>query len=139
MSASATIGSNAVLSGSTVTANIGTLTSGSATTLTITIAPNAAAVLAPVTDTASVTSQVPDLTPGNNSAFSTTAVNSIADVGVSVAAPGTVNAGDTLSYVITIKNPEGPGFDDASGVVLTDVLPPNVTFQSGRPRRWAPP
>ena len=116
-----------MLSGSTVTANIGTLTSGSTASLTITISPNAAS-LPSVTDTASVTSQVPDQNQVNNSAVATTTINSIADVGVSVGALGTVNAGGTLTYTISVIN-HGP--DAASGVVLTDVLPANVSFQSG--------
>ena len=82
-----------------------------------------------MTDTATVSSQVPDLNQGNNSATATTIVTSIAAVGVSIAAPSTVNVGNTLSYQITVRNTQGPRA--ASGVVLTDVLPPNVTFQSG--------
>ena len=126
-SGSAASVTNPVLAGSTVTANIGTLTSGSIASLTITISPNAAA-LPTVTDTATVSNQVPDLNQANNSAVATTTVTSIAAVGVSIAAPGTVNVGGTLSYLITVSN-QGP--NDASGVVLTDVLPANVTFQSG--------
>jgi uncharacterized repeat protein (TIGR01451 family) len=118
---------NPVLTGNTVTANIGTLTSGSIASLTITISPNAAALPA-VSDTATVSNQVPDPNQTNNSAVATTTVTSIADVGVSVGAIGTVNAGDTLSYSISVTN-HGP--DAASGVVLTDVLPAGVTFQSG--------
>ena len=63
--ASSTIGSNPVVTGSTVTANIGTLTAGSTATVTITISPNAAAVPT-VTDTATVSNQVPDLNQANN-------------------------------------------------------------------------
>jgi len=124
---------NPVLNGSTVTANIGTLTNGSSASLTITILPNAAAVVMPLTNTGTIFSgQVPDLNYPNNIipfTFPATTVTSVANVGVSIAAPGTVNVGGTLSYVITVKNTQGP--DAASGVVLTDVLPPNVTFQSG--------
>ena len=124
--ATATIGSTPVVSGSNLTANIGTLTSGSTASVTITIAPNAAA-LPSVTNTATVSSQVPDLNQANNSAVNTTSVTSTANLAVSIAAAGTVNAGGTLSYLITITN-TGP--NAASGVVLSDVLPANVAFNS---------
>ena len=125
--ASSTIGTQPVVTGSNVTANIGTLTAGSTATVTLVFTPNAGAVPT-VTDTASVSNQVPDLNQTNNMAVATTTVTSIADVGVTVAAVGTVNAGGTLSYLISVIN-HGP--DDASGVVLTDVLPANVAFSSG--------
>jgi len=51
---------------------------------------------------------------------------------LSVSKAGTPDAavGDTLSYLLTVAN-AGPG--DASGVVLTDILPPGVEFLSATP------
>ncbi len=114
------------VAGSTVTATIGTLTSGSSAAVTISFSPSAAS-LPSVTDTATVTNQVSDLNQANNSASATTTVTSIANLALSIGAVGTVNAGGTLSYSISVTN-NGP--DAASGVVLTDGLPAGVTFDS---------
>jgi uncharacterized repeat protein (TIGR01451 family) len=123
------------VSGSVVTVNIPTLTSGSNAVVTITILPSAAAVPS-VTDTATVTNQVSDSNQANNTATATTTVTSIADVGVSIAAVGTVNVGGTLTYTITAIN-HGP--DDAAGVVVRDMLPANVAFGSATSTLGAQP
>ncbi len=41
-----------------------------------------------------------------------------------------VNAGETLTYTLSVAN-RGPS--DASGVTITDMLPPSVTFDSATP------
>jgi uncharacterized repeat protein (TIGR01451 family) len=124
--ANATVGANPTLAGSTVTSNIGTLTSGSTAQVTIVITPNAAA-LPSVSSTATVTGQTPDTVLANNTASATTTVTSLADVGLTLAGPATVPVGGTLSYTLKVKA-NGP--NDASGVVLTDTLPAGVTFVS---------
>jgi uncharacterized repeat protein (TIGR01451 family) len=125
--ASSTIGSNPTLAGSTLTANIGTLTSGSTAQVTVVITPNAAAVPS-IANVATVSNQTPDPNSANNTATSTTTITSIADLTVGLAAVGTVPVGGTLSYTVNVHN-NGP--QDASAVVLTDQLPANVTFVSG--------
>src|SRR5262249_41382227 len=47
-------------------------------------------------------------------------------------APDPVTAGQTLTYTIAVTN-NGPS--DATGVTVTDTLPPNVTFRSASPGR----
>jgi uncharacterized repeat protein (TIGR01451 family) len=54
--------------------------------------------------------------------------------------PGPVNAGSTLTYTISVSN-QGP--TSATGIVLTDVLPPGTTFsllsEPGTPVCTTPP
>ena len=101
------------------------LTNGASTNLSVT-------VLAPVggvvTNTATVGSPVPDPTPGNNtSAPVITLVNAQADLSVTKAGPGSVNAANNITYTLTVAN-AGPS--PATSVVVTDALPANVTFIS---------
>src|SRR5205823_11867444 len=56
-----------------------------------------------------------------------TTVDPRADLTVSATGPANGNEGDTFTYNITVTN-NGPS--DAANVVLTDVLPANVSFQS---------
>jgi uncharacterized repeat protein (TIGR01451 family) len=119
-------GSAGTLAGSTLTDNIGTLASGSTATVIVVITPNAAA-LPSVSNTATVTNQVPDPNQANNTASASTTVTSNADVAVTVAPVATATVGGTLSYTINVHN-NGP--QDASAVVLTDTLPAGVTFVS---------
>ena len=60
--------------------------------------------------------------PGNRV---TTHVTEIADLTVNKTGPGTVDAGQNLTYTITVTN-NGPS--DASAVVAQDTLPAGVTF-----------
>jgi uncharacterized repeat protein (TIGR01451 family)/CSLREA domain-containing protein len=49
-------------------------------------------------------------------------------------APDPVNAGEDLTYTVTVTN-RGPF--DATGVVLTDTIPPSTTFVSATPTQGA--
>ncbi len=80
-----------------------------------------------LSDTAQVSSPTLDLNSANNSATATTAVQPSADVAVSVSAPATVNAGNTVTYTITVSN-NGP--NAAQGISLSDLLPAGTTFVS---------
>lgn len=83
---------------------------------------------APVVLTADVATTTPDSVPANNRAEVTTAVTPVADLGVTMdASPTSVVAGDDLVHTITTTN-EGPS--DARAVMLTDVLPDDLTFVS---------
>lgn len=82
-----------------------------------------------ILNTASVTSFTPDLNPGNNfSLFGTRVVSPLpADLAIIKTGPATVNAGDNITYSITVRN-NGP--NTALNVVLTDNLLPTLTFVS---------
>ncbi len=82
-----------------------------------------------LTNSASVSSDVPDPNPGDNAASTTTAIRRLADVLVSdvVVTPDPATVGGTLSYRITLTN-EGPS--TASGVTLTNVPATDVTVVS---------
>ena len=85
----------------------------------------------PVVNTASVTSPTPDPDPGDNTVTTPSAVVREADIAVEKTAdPRTVSAGGTVTYSITATN-RGPS--DATGVVVSDVLPAEVTLTSATP------
>ena len=102
------------------TISLGSLASGATDAVTIVVAPGAAGVPS-VADSVSVTSQPADPLLTNNSASVTTTVTPSADLGVTIAAPTTVTVGGNLEYTINVTN-IGPS--TATGVVLTDTLPP---------------
>src|SRR5262249_20120326 len=80
----------------------------------------------PIAQTASVTATTPDQTPGNNTATAETPVDTRADVAVTeTIAPTTAVVGDLVVMTITATN-NGP--NQASGVVVTDVLPAGLSF-----------
>ncbi len=56
-----------------------------------------------------------------------------ADLGVTKSAPASVQSGATITYTIGIRN-FGPGA--ATGVVITDTLPPDTTFVAMNPGPW---
>ena len=69
----------------------------------------------------------PDATGNNTSAPMITAVTPQADLSVTKAGPGSVNAANNITYTLTVAN-AGPSV--ATSVVVTDALPANVTFIS---------
>jgi uncharacterized repeat protein (TIGR01451 family) len=111
--------------------SLGSLAAGAMATVTIVVTPNAGAVPS-ITDSASISSSTPtDPNTKNNSASVTTTVTPAADLTVTVAAPSSVTVGQDLTYTINVTN-NGPS--TATGVVLTDTLPPlpaDGTFVSG--------
>jgi uncharacterized repeat protein (TIGR01451 family) len=80
----------------------------------------------PFENTASVTSNTPDPNGANNSDSATTTTPA-ADLAVIKTGPATANAGDDVSYVVTVTN-IGP--QDAANVTITDLVPPEVSFVS---------
>jgi uncharacterized repeat protein (TIGR01451 family) len=118
--------------GSTISCSLGTLAVGGNASVVIQVIPNVAGSL---TDTASVISGVPDPNLANNSASVT--VNAVivpvpeADLGVTLtAAPNPVEVGQILTYTLNVSN-AGPS--NATGTVLSDVLPAGVTLVSAQP------
>ncbi len=117
------------LSGS-VTCHLADLASGESTQVTLItqVAPSTTETL---TNDASVKAKEFDSDMENNSASEDTRVNRETDLEISKGDdPDPVTAGEVLTYTLTATN-HGPS--DATGVVVTDILPPGVTFQSSTP------
>jgi len=111
--------------------SIGALAGGASATITSTYA-IAPAFTGSYSNTATVSSTTFDLTPGNNSATSTATVSATADVSILKTGPATIAPNANMTYTITVGS-TGPSA--AAGTTVTDVLPANVTFVSGHPRR----
>ena len=109
-----------------VTVNLGTILSGGNATVTIIVTPTSAGSKSNV---ASVTGDVTDLEPGNNSVTTiVTANNPVADLAISVsAAPSTVFVSSNVTFHITITN-RGPNHADA--VQITNRLAASMNFVS---------
>jgi uncharacterized repeat protein (TIGR01451 family) len=94
----------------------------------------------PVTNEARVTSDTPDPNPANDSASVTAPAPVAADVAVEVRfQPAAAALGDEVTVFVRAAN-AGPSSATAlnapaTGVVLTDVLPPGLTFLSATPPR----
>ena len=70
-----------------------------------------------------------DPTPGNNSGSDTTPVSAAPDLSLTKSDGGaSVNPGGTVAYTLSYSNTGSIG---ASGVVLTETVPANTTFNSG--------
>jgi uncharacterized repeat protein (TIGR01451 family) len=116
-------------SGSTVTCNIGALANGATGSATVTVT---AANPGTAVNSATVAGGQPDPTGGNNSASATVTINPVpptdADLSLTkTASVGTATVGETFTYTLSVTN-NGPV--NASGVTITDTLPPEVTFDS---------
>ncbi len=129
-SANATAGTCNEAAG-TVTCDIGILANGASATSTIVVAvPSSAADTATIAaNSASVSADETDPTPGNDTNDSGTSdVDREADLGLTKTKdPDPVLAGNDLTYTIVITN-NGPS--DATNVQVTDTLPAGVTFGS---------
>lgn len=112
-----------------VTDTIGNLASGASVNLTILVKPTAAAAPS-ATNSATVSALEFDPNTLNNSASSTTDVIPVADLAISslTASSNSVLLGQNITYTIQVAN-NGP--QDAPSVLLTDPLPPGLTFVSG--------
>jgi len=112
-------------SGQDLTCGVGALASGASKTLTVTVKA-ASNVTGNVVNTAKVKGDQPDPNPDNDTSTVTTPVQLQADLGVvkTKKSPATVKTGDTITYEIVATN-HGPS--NATGVVVTDVLPAGLT------------
>ena len=112
-----------------VTCNLGTLASGASVDVVISVlAPAAPGV---IVNTAGASADTPDPVTGNDSDQISTTVTARVDLEVAKSdAPDPVRVGQQLTYAIAVRN-NGPS--DATGVTLTDTLPPVVTFVSSTP------
>ena len=83
-----------------------------------------------ITNTASISSSVPDPNPTDNQAETTTTVASNADLEVTKTAPATATIGQPLTYTIVVEN-LGP--DNATVANIEDSLPNGVELISTDP------
>ena len=110
------------------TCSLGSLPLNASASYTMTVNVDSDAV-GSITNTATVTSDVADYDPSNNSASAQTQVNSLADLSITKTdAADPVTAGlDQILYTVTVHN-AGPS--DAPDVVVIDNLPPGVLLAS---------
>ncbi len=81
-----------------------------------------------ITNTATLFSGSPELTPGDNSAEAGTDITTSADLSIVKQADRTSAVpGEPLSYLLTISN---DGLSDAQNVVVTDTLPAGFNLDS---------
>jgi len=108
----------------TVICSLGTLTNTGVITITIVVTPTAAGI---ITNTVSVTGNEPDPNTLDNTDWVSTLVNP-ADLSITKEAdPSLVQVGQSITYTLVITN-TGPSI--ATGVIMTDTLPTEVTFVS---------
>ncbi len=111
----------------TVTWTIGDLAVGASTTVEVTVEvdPGATGTL---NATATVSGDQADPNPANDSEDEATDLDPQTDLGVSIDdAPDPAAVGETVTYTLTVTN-DGPS--DATGVVVTNILPADSTFAS---------
>ncbi|MEA2558998.1 MAG: hypothetical protein QOH06_502 [Acidobacteriota bacterium] len=121
--------------GSTCTLAIGAVagsSSGLTATFAVTVINPVGAGVTQISNTASIAddgANGTDPTPGNNSASDTTPVTAAPDLSITKSDGGAdVEPGGTISYTLTYAN---NGNEGATGVVITDIVPANTTFDSG--------
>jgi uncharacterized repeat protein (TIGR01451 family) len=114
----------------TVTCLLGGLPAGNSATISIVVSVSAAAVPS-ITNTAGVTATETDPNPGDNSATASTTVIPVADVAIakSVSNPAPL-VSQGFTFTVTATN-NGPS--TANGVVVTDVLPANLSLSLATP------
>lgn len=111
--------------GVTVTCTYASLANGGSASITIIVTPTTTGT---IVNTATVNAAEADPTPADNTATTapTTVVPPSADLALTkTGAPNPVLVGNNLTYTLVVTN-NGPS--NATGVVLTDTLPANVTF-----------
>ncbi len=108
---------------------IGTVLVGQTSTITATyLVPSGYSAPDPILSTASVSAATTDTIPANDAAtVSVPLAAADADLGVTIAAPASVVAGQNVVYTITVTN-GGPA--DASSVTLANPTPAGLTFVS---------
>ncbi|MFN8525950.1 MAG: hypothetical protein U0821_22850 [Chloroflexota bacterium] len=109
----------------TVQCPVGTLAPGASAVYTLVATANSSGTL---TNLATVTGNEVDPTPDNNGASQSTNAQAQADIDVQkTGAPATLVVGGNVTYTVLVRN-NGPS--PASGVVLTDPVPPGAELVS---------
>lgn len=119
--------SQGVCSGSsTLTCDLGTVAAGSSATINLLVT---ASTEGTYSNTASVTSDIPDPNLANNSATGamTVVTSPVADVSISKTGTTSTLAGENFAYTITVVN---VGTATALGVAVTDALPAGLNLLS---------
>jgi uncharacterized repeat protein (TIGR01451 family) len=117
-----------VIAGGVVTCNLGVEPAGGKTTITVQVTSNDPV---DVNDTATVKSATPDPNTANNTATGKVRFVGTADLSLAKSgSPDPVIAGQNLTYTLTATN-QGPS--SAPNVVVTDVLPKEVSLVSAAP------
>ena len=106
---------------------LGTLVSSATVSVTVTFQIPAGYAGAGITNTATVSSTTPDPSSTNNISTVVTPSATSANLKVTKVGPGTIAAGTSGSFTITITN-NGPS--NATGVSLSDPTPAGLTFVS---------
>jgi uncharacterized repeat protein (TIGR01451 family) len=121
--------------GSACTLVVGGLSGGGASgsaAFAVTVIDPVPAGVTQIADNASISDDSangPDPTPGNNSAGDTTPLTAQPDIALTKSDGGaTATPGGTLAYTLTYSNVGNQG---ATGIVLTDVVPADTTFNPG--------
>jgi uncharacterized repeat protein (TIGR01451 family) len=120
--------------GSTCTLAVGSVaaSAGGSATFAVTVANPLAAGVTQIANTATIAddgANGTDPTPGNNTGSDTTPVTGAPDLSVAKSDGGaSVAPGGTVSYTLTYSNAGNRG---ATGVVLTETVPANTTFNAG--------
>ena len=115
---------------------IGNLANGASATMTIVATVKATGSYA---NTATISGNQTDPTPGNNSSTVTPVPVAAADLAVvKTVSNATPNVGSNITFTITATN---NGLSPATGVTVNDVLPSGYTFVSATPSTgtWAAP
>jgi uncharacterized repeat protein (TIGR01451 family) len=115
-----------------INCTIATLANAATATFTLAVKVNANTASGTlISDTASISSATSDPTLANNSASSSIAVGTSADLSiVSTDSPDPVIAGNNISYTQTLTN---PGPSNAINVTFTEAIPANTNFRSFAP------
>jgi uncharacterized repeat protein (TIGR01451 family) len=120
--------------GSTCTLAVGSVAAaaGGSATFAVTVANPLPPGVTQISNTATIGDDAAngtDPTPGNNSGSDTTPVTGAPDLSVTKSDGGaSVAPGGTVSYALSYSNTGNRG---ASGVVLTETVPANTTFNAG--------
>ncbi|MFN8168623.1 MAG: hypothetical protein U0S36_07540 [Candidatus Nanopelagicales bacterium] len=117
---------------STVTCTRPSLATGTSAPL-VTVVATAPDQPATLVNTAAVTSTTADPDTSNNADSASTDVTASADLALTKSGPLTVDAGASISYVLTVSS-NGPS--DAVGLSVTDTLPAGVSFVSASGSGW---
>jgi uncharacterized repeat protein (TIGR01451 family) len=108
-----------------ITCPLGTLVSNASATVTVQVMPLVAGT---ITNTASVTTTLPDPDLSNNTTIAETTIMPVADLSISQSnSPNPANVGATLNYELRVSN-AGPS--PATEVTFTDTLPAGVIYGS---------